>query len=71
MIGDHDPYEGEFPYYRIYDEAINNVGLNRKDLERFLKENYSKEDFKNIPIDPIIHALNIFKTGKYNSGWKG
>ena len=46
MIGNHDHYNNQFPYYRIYDEAINNVGLNRAAINNWLKENYTAQDFE-------------------------
>lgn len=71
IIGNHDHYNDQFPYYRIYDEAINNVGLDRAALDNWLRQNYKASDFEAIPTDPIIDALDYYKTGKYNSGWKG
>jgi hypothetical protein len=71
MIGNHDFYDDKFPYYRMYDEAINNVGLDRAAIDEWLSQNYKAKDFEAVPTDPIIDALDYYKTGKYNSRWKG
>lgn len=71
IIGNHDHYNEQFPYYWRYIEAINNVGLDRAAIDNWLRQNYKAKDFEAVPTDPIIDALDYYKTGKYNSGWKG